>query len=108
MKSFDMRNLGKLVATALIGAGLSVSAWANIPVGPQVSGQVTGVNGPAAVTVDGTTYVIDSSSPAYRTIQSVHVGDHVGLILSGPAGASTSEVVGIVLGSSDSPASGSR
>ena len=85
--------------TALVLAGslaAGVAAWGNIPIGPQVSGAVTAVEGTTAVTIDGQTYLIDRNSPAYKAIQGVRPGDRVGLILSGPAGSSSAQVVGIV------------
>jgi hypothetical protein len=72
------------------------AAWGNIPVEPQVSGAVSAVEGTTAVTIDGQTYLIDRNSPAIKAIQGVHPGDRIGLILSGPVGASGAQVIGIV------------
>lgn len=83
-----------LVLAGSLAAG--GAAWGNIPIEPEVTGAVTAVSGTTAVTIDGQTYLIDRNSPAYKTIQSVHPGDRVGLILSGPAGSSGTQVVGIV------------
>ncbi len=91
-----IRALRALLLTAALAATPAAAVWANRPALPQVTGQVTGLNGNAAVTIDGQTYLISSSSQAYQTILSVHVGDHIGLILNGPAGAATTQVVGIV------------
>lgn len=90
-----------LAAAALAALGLGALAtplWASRLVQAQVSGQVTSVEGNTAVTIDGTTYLIAANSAAYQAVQNVHVGDTIGLVLSGPPGLSTSQVIYIVTG----------
>jgi len=77
-------------------AGLPLSASAGMPLQPQVSGQVTSVEGSTAVRINGTTYLIAPNSPAAQDIRSVSAGQTIGLVLNGPAGSSTSEVVHIM------------
>jgi hypothetical protein len=99
------KNTCALVLAAALGVALTGVVNANKLVQPQVSGQVTSVNGSAAITINGQTYLISSSSPAYQQIQGVHIGDQIGLVLNGPAGASTTQVVGIVTTGATSKAS---
>jgi len=99
------KNMRALVLAAALGVALSGVVNANMLVQPQVSGQVTSVNGSAAITINGRTYLISSASPAYQEIQGVHIGDQIGLVLNGPAGASTTQVVGIVTTGATSKAS---
>jgi hypothetical protein len=101
--TFKSVRLAGLVAA---GLALGAPAWANIPVPPQITGQVSAVEGTTAVTINGTTYLIAANSPAYQAIQSVNVGDTIGLILSGPAGVSTSQVVAIVTGTTAASSAG--
>lgn len=82
------------LSAALVAAGAPV--WANMLVQPQVTGAVTAVAGTTAVTINGQTYLIERNSTAYQAIQSVHVGEQIGLILDGPASSSRSHVVAIV------------
>jgi hypothetical protein len=96
----------RLAALLAAGLALGAPAWANIPVPPQVTGQVSAVEGTTAVTINGTTYLIAANSPAYQAIQSVSVGDTIGLILSGPAGDATSQVVAIVTGTTEGSSAG--
>jgi hypothetical protein len=114
MRVFRSRRVGRAGTMALAAAAalatLCVSgapAWANRPVQAQVSGQVTAVEGTAAVTVGSTTYLIAANSPAYQTIQSVRVGETIGLVLSGPAGDSSSQVEYIIVSGSGSSGTGS-
>ena len=62
---------------------------------PQVTGKVSAITGNVWVSVDGTEYQIGAGSAASKTIQFVHVGDPVGLILDGPVSKSGSHVVAI-------------
>jgi hypothetical protein len=93
------RGLAAIAVAALALGALGAHtppAWASMVVQVQVTGQVSAVEGTTAVTINGTTYLIAANSPAYQTIQSVKVGDTIGLVLDGPSGASTTQVVGIV------------
>ena len=101
--STSLRTL-RLAAVVAAGLALGAPAWANIPVAPQVTGQVSAVEGTTAVNINGTTYLIAANSPAYQSIQSVTVGETIGLILSGPAGDPTSQVISIVTGATASSA----
>jgi hypothetical protein len=105
MQSRKFSHTRARVLAVALGVALSGVASANMLVQPQVSGQVTSVNGSAAITINGQTYLISSSSPAYQEIQGVHIGDQIGLVLNGPAGAATTQVVGIVTGSATTKAS---
>lgn len=90
---------------AALGAAMAgTPALASRLIQPQVSGQVTSVNGTTAVTVDGTTYLIDRNSPAFQVIQRLHPGDRIGLVLNGPAGSATTQVINIVTGAAAKPA----
>ncbi|HEX4052533.1 MAG TPA: hypothetical protein VHY19_16815 [Steroidobacteraceae bacterium] len=86
--------LSAALAAAVMAAGSP--AWANMLVQPQVTGAVTAVAGTTAVTINGQTYLIERNSSAYQVIQSVHVGEQIGLILDGPASSSSSHVIAIV------------
>ena len=98
MSRLCFRSTRWIVVTALLSAMAAVTAaQANIPIQPGVTGDVSAVAGTTAVTVDGRTYLIDRNSPAYSAVQGVHVGDRIGLILDGPASASESHVIGIVI-----------
>jgi hypothetical protein len=82
-----------LMAGGLAAAAVAGSAWAGMPLQPQVSGQVSAVQGATAVTINGTTYLIAPNSPASTTVRDVTPGQTIGLVLNGPPGAATSEVV---------------
>ncbi|HEY7928579.1 MAG TPA: hypothetical protein VID71_01120 [Steroidobacteraceae bacterium] len=85
-----------LAALALAALALSPApAHAGMPLQPQVTGQVSSVEGSTAVRIDGTTYLIAPNSPAADAIRSVRPGDTIGLVLNGPPGSSTSEVISI-------------
>lgn len=91
---------GAIAALTLGLLGMcGLSAWASMPVQPQVTGSVSAVEGTTAVTINGTTYLIAPDSLAARSIQSVSVGETIGLVLSGPAGEATSQVTYIISGS---------
>ncbi|HTT05904.1 MAG TPA: hypothetical protein VMF64_11490 [Steroidobacteraceae bacterium] len=74
-------------------AAMPALAFAGMPLQAQVTGQVSSVEGSTAVRIDGTTYLIAPNSPAAQDIHTVSAGDTVGLVLNGPAGSATSEVV---------------
>lgn len=82
------RALGLLALALLPGLAL-----AGMPLQAQVTGQVSSVEGTTAVRIDGTTYLIAPNSPAAQDIRTVSAGDTIGLVLNGPAGSATSEVV---------------
>jgi hypothetical protein len=89
--------MGAVVALGVLALGASAEpARASMPVQPQVTGQVSAVDGVTAVHINGTTYLIAPNSPAAQTIRSVAPGQTIGLVLNGPPGLGTSEVVSIV------------
>lgn len=91
-----MRSFVCAVVAALALGTVVTPVSASRLIQPQVTGQVTSVEGTAAVTVNGTTYLIAADSAAYQTVQGVHVGDTIGLVLNGPAGQSGTQVIYIV------------
>ena len=100
---------GAIAALVLGLLGIcSLPARASMPVQAQVTGSVSAVDGTTAVTINGTTYLIAPDSLAARSIQSVSVGDTIGLVLSGPAGEATSQVVYILSGSSGASSKASQ
>lgn len=82
------RALGLLALAALPGLAL-----AGMPLQAQVTGQVSSVEGTTAVRIAGTTYLIAPNSPAAQDIHNVTAGQTIGLVLNGPPGSATSEVV---------------
>jgi hypothetical protein len=80
--------VGLLALAALPGL-----ATAGMPLQAQVTGQVSSVEGTTAVRIDGTTYLIAPNSPAAQDIRTVSAGQTIGLVLNGPPGSATSEVV---------------
>ncbi|MGH8144640.1 MAG: hypothetical protein ACREU2_19280 [Steroidobacteraceae bacterium] len=89
-----------LAAVAGLTLVFGVTTHASMVVTPQISGQVTAVAGGTEITIGGVTYLVAAGSAASHAIQNVHVGDSVGLVLSGPPGSAASEVVAIVVASS--------
>jgi len=85
--------LAALAAAGLAAAAVGTCAWAGMPLQPQVTGQVSAVQGTTAVTINGTTYLIAPNSPAATAVRTVTPGEVIGLVLNGPPGSATSEVV---------------
>jgi hypothetical protein len=46
--------------------------------------------------VDGKQYLIGAGTAAYSSVQTIHVGDQVSLILDGPANSAASHVIVIL------------
>lgn len=90
-----MMRFGKLrhAVGLLTLATLPTLASAGMPLQAQVTGQVSSVEGTTAVRIAGTTYLIAPNSPAAQDIRTVTAGETIGLVLNGPPGSSTSEVV---------------
>jgi hypothetical protein len=86
-----------LVASMLALASVAGTspAVATIAITPQVTGHVTAIPSATLIVVDGHQYLVAVNSPAYQTLQNLHVGDRVGLILNGPAKSSSSHVMSI-------------
>jgi hypothetical protein len=86
-----------LLASTLVLASVAgtSSAVATIMITPQVTGHVTAIAGATIIVVDGHQYLVAVNSPAFQTLQNLHVGDSVGLILDGPAKSSSSHVTSI-------------
>ncbi|HWG75868.1 MAG TPA: hypothetical protein VN660_03650 [Steroidobacteraceae bacterium] len=87
-------------ATALASAALvflwalaPAAARAGMPLPLQVVGPVSSVEGTTAVRINGTTYLIAPNSAAAQEIHNVTAGETIGLVLNGPTGSATSEVV---------------
>ncbi len=84
-----------LMALATVGVMLVAgSDLASTPIPKLVSGTVTGVSG-NQIAVDGTNYSVDVQSPALRTLEQVHAGEQVQLVLTGPPGSASARVEGI-------------
>ena len=78
---------------ALCGGLMTHYALASKPVLPQVSGHVTALASNEIIIVDGHRYLVAVASGAYKAMSSIHVGDAVSLILSGPLTSSASHVI---------------
>jgi hypothetical protein len=83
---------------------IAIPVFANRALQPQVTGQVTAIAGDTAISVDGKQYLIAAGSAAYGSVQTVHVGDQVSLIMDGPANSAASHVIIIVSGTTVSGA----
>lgn len=59
-----------------------------------VSGSVTSVDG-RQIVVNGTSYEVQLQGGALQQLEQVHVGDKVDLVLTGPPGASSTQVSAI-------------
>ena len=62
--------------------------------GTVTSGTVTAING-YDITVNGQTYSVQTTGDALSQLQQVQPGQQVDLVLSGPPGATTTQVVAI-------------
>jgi len=92
-KGSRFRRAAAAAALALTLFGLP--AFAARVLAPQVSGVVTAITSNVSLSIDGKQYMIASGSSAAQTIQNVHVGDQVGLILDGPVSKSGTHVTAI-------------
>jgi hypothetical protein len=92
-----------LAAVAIAACALTIAApvLASRIVQAQVTGHVTAILGDASISVDGKEYLIAAGSAAFHSIQSVHVGDQVSLIMDGPPTSSSSHVTVILPGPSE-------
>jgi hypothetical protein len=91
MKQSASRLIGPLAAAALVLYGVPALS-ARPPV--QVSGTVTSIEG-RQIAIDGTRYDVQLQGGALQQLAQVHVGDKVDLVLSGPVGASSTQVSAI-------------
>jgi hypothetical protein len=91
----SMTSLVAALALALATVAGTSPAVATIMITPQVTGQVTAISGATFIVVDGHQYQVAVNSPAFQTLQNLHVGDMVALILDGPAKSSSSHVTSI-------------
>src|SRR5579863_4641300 len=98
--------LAAVAAGTLALGAVDLAAWGGMPPAPQVTGTVSAVVGTTGVTIDGTTYLVAPNSPAAAAIRAVSVGETIGLILNGPAGVGTSQVVLIETGAGMSAGAG--
>jgi hypothetical protein len=84
------------VAAAVLTLTLcGLPAFAARLIMPQVTGRVSAITSNVWVAVEGTQYQIGAGSEASKTIESVHLGDQVGLVFDGPVSNPGSHVVAI-------------
>jgi len=86
--------LAALVA-ALSMALNAAPAWTSRIPDFLVSGTVTSVAGGQQITINGKSYPIQLQGPALQQLRQVQVGQTVDVELSGPPGATSTQVVGI-------------
>ena len=93
----------RCLAAAAIAACAIIAApvLASRIVQAQVTGHVTAMLGDASISVDGKEYLIAAGSAAFHSMQTVHVGDQVSLIMDGPPTSSASHVTVILPGPSE-------
>jgi hypothetical protein len=96
MQLFHRARNGCLAVLAIAAVAIGTPAFAVQPLQPQVTGHVTAIAGETGISVNGKQYLIAAGSSAYSSVQTVHVGDQVGLILDGPATSAASHVIAIV------------
>jgi hypothetical protein len=96
MQLFHSARNGWLAALAIAALAIGTPAFATRTLQPQVTGQVTAIAGETAISVNGKQYLIAAGSAAYSSVQTLHVGDQVGLILDGPANSAASHVIAIL------------
>jgi hypothetical protein len=96
MQRFHRARNGCLAALAIAAMAIGTPAFALQAVQPQVSGHVTAIAGDTAISVDGKQYLIGAGTAAYSSVQTIHVGDQVSLILDGPANSAASHVIVIL------------
>jgi hypothetical protein len=92
------RSMTSLLVTSILALASVADispAVATIMITPQVVGHVTAISGATLIVVDGHQYQVAVNSPAFQTLQGLHVGDQVALILDGPARSSSSHVTSI-------------
>jgi len=88
-------SLSSFAVAALLAVGLqALPAIGAVVVGNVVSGTVTGVSG-YQITVSGQTYTVERTGNALSQLQQVQSGEQVDLVLNGPPGAASTEVVAI-------------
>lgn len=95
-----MKPMTSLFVASMLAVANVVSiapAVAIVVVAPQVTGRVTAIPSSTVIVVDGHQYLVAANSPAFKTLQTVHVGDSVGLMLDGPAKSSASHVTSILV-----------
>jgi hypothetical protein len=93
-----MKPMTSLLMVSMLAVANVVSispAVAIVVIAPQVIGHVTAIPSSTLIVVDGHQYLVAANSPAFRTLQTLHVGDSVGLMLDGPVKSSASHVTSI-------------